>query len=79
MIDIIKEIAENIQGVFVFQNTSASLPCPLGVEIENELDDVVYLGSELDKWSMYRDRLNVIGDLNVAIKEAKYEQASKTD
>ena len=79
MIDIIKDVFVNIPGVFVFQYTKKPLPAPFGVEIENEGDDLVYLGSELDKLSMRSDCLRVFKDLDLAIKEAKYEQASKAN
>jgi len=69
----LKKVIFNIPGVFGMQNVKP-LPTPLGIEIENEGGDIVYLSSELDKWSMYGDRLRIINDLNVSINEAKYEQ-----
>jgi len=79
MINIIKDVFVNIPGVFVFQYTKKPLPTPFGVEIENEGDDLVYLGSELDKLSMRSDCLRVFKDLDLTIKDAKYEQASKAN
>ena len=60
----------NIQGIFCLTN-AGSLPAPLGVEIENEGDDIVYLDASLDKWSMRGDRMRIFNDLDVAIKETK--------
>jgi len=75
MLDIIKEIAVNIPGVFVFHHSKKPLPTPIGIEIENEGNGIVYISSEIDKWSMYGDRLKVINDMKVAINEAKHEQS----
>ena len=79
MIDVIKEIAINVPGVFVFHQTKRPLIAPVGIKIENEEDDIVYLGSEIDKWSMHGDRLRIINDFNVALTEAKYEQTCKAN
>jgi len=79
MIDVVKNIAKNIPGVFCFAYTSKQLPSPFGIEIENGRHDLVYLGSEIDKISMRGDRMRLFNDINVAIKEALHEQTGKTD
>ena len=79
MFGVIKEIAQGIPGVFLFHGSIKPLPAPVGIEVVDEADDVVYLVSELDKWSMRRDRLNVVSDMKTAINEAKHGQASKTN
>ena len=68
----------NMFGVFEMKNTEA-LPAPVGIEIDDEMGDIVYLDSSLDKWSMRGDRMNIFKDLGIAINEAKHEQASKTN
>jgi len=68
----------NIPGVFGIRSVG-SLPSPVGFEIEDGKDDIIYLGSSLDKLSMRGDRMRIVNDLSKAIKEAKYEQACKTN
>jgi len=68
----------NIPGVFGLKSAS-SLPAPVGIEIEGENGDIVYLDSSLDKWSMRGDRMKFFKDINVAINKVKYEQASKAN
>ena len=68
----------NVPGAFGMKNFD-SLPTPIGIEIEDEKDDIVYLDSSLDKWSMRRDRKRIFQDLNIAINEAKHEQAGKAN
>ena len=72
------KIFSNMQGIFTPQRTKP-LPAPFGFEIEGEGDDIVYLGPELDRWARYADRSRIYGDLNVAIKEVKHEQAGKAN
>jgi len=76
MIDVVKNIAVNIPGVFCFTYTSRPLPSPFGIEIEDGRHDLVYLGSDLDKLSMRGDRMRLFNDINLAIKEALHEQTS---
>ena len=68
----------NIQGAFGLRQVG-SLPTPAGIEIEGESDDIVYLDSSLDKWSMRGDRMRIFNDLNIAINEAKHGQTSKAN
>jgi hypothetical protein len=68
----------SVSGVFGLKNID-SLPTPVGIEIEDEKDGIVYLDSSLDKWSMRRDRKRIFQDLNIAINEAKHEQAGKAN
>ena len=68
----------NLQGIFSLQEAKP-LPFPLGIEIENEGEDIVYLGPEIDKFSRYSDRMSIYKDLNVAIKEIKHGQTSKAN
>ena len=69
----------NLQGIFSPQEMRRPLPAPFGIEIENEGDDIVYLGPEIDRISRYGDRMRIYRDLNIAIKEAKHEQTSKAN
>jgi hypothetical protein len=78
MNSLIKKVIYNIPGAFELKNAEP-IPTPVGIEIENEGDDIVYLGSALDKWSMRGDRINIFKDLNNAINEAKHEQASNAN
>ncbi|MCL2072485.1 MAG: hypothetical protein FWH18_01045 [Marinilabiliaceae bacterium] len=74
MIDIMRNISDAF-GI----NSMGSLPAPVGIEIIGEDNDIFYLGPELDKRLMRGDRQNFINDLKVALKEAKDEQARKTN
>jgi hypothetical protein len=78
MNSLIKRVIYNIPGAFEFKKAEP-IPTPVGIEIENEGDDIVYLGSAIDKWSMRGDFINIFKDLNIAINEAKHEQASKAN
>lgn len=75
--NIIK-IFNNIPGIFEYQFMT-QIPAPFGIEIENEGRDIIYLGPNLDKWSMFGDRLRIIKDIKTSVNEAKYEQAGKTN
>ena len=70
------KVFSDILGIFDLQKVKP-LPTPAGIEIENEGDDIVYIGSNVDKWLMYGDRLRISDSLNIAIKEAKNEHARK--
>ena len=75
-----KKVLKNIPGIFGLQMTSVKpLPTPLGIEIDNEGNDIVYLGPGLDKWSMYNDRMRMNNDLKLAITKAKNEQTSNAN
>ena len=76
--DLTTRIIRNIPGVFELKKVD-SIPTPIGIEIEDEMDDIVYLGSALDKLSMRGDRINIFKDFNTAINQAKHEQTSKTN
>ena len=55
------------------------LPVPFGIEIDGEKNDIAYLDSALDKWSMSGDRQRFFKDVNTAVNKAKHEQASKAN
>jgi hypothetical protein len=78
MDSLIKRVIYNIPGAFELKKAEP-IPTPVGIEIENEGNDIVYLGSALDKWSMRGDRINIFKDLNIAIKQAKHEQTSNAN
>ena len=71
-------IIYNIPSVFELKKVD-SIPTPVGIEIKDEMDDIVYLDSALDKWSMRGDRINIFKDFNTAINQAKHEQTSKAN
>ena len=76
--NLIIRTIRNTPGIFRLRDIDP-LPAPVGVEIEGESGDIVYLGSALDKMSMRGDRLNIFRDFNLAINQVKHEQTGKAN
>ena len=72
------DIISNISDAFGIKR-AGNFPVPVGVEIVGEENDIFYLGPQLDKRLMRGDRLNIMSDIRVAIKEINDGKARKTD